>query len=396
MNKSNRTQLTLIFLTIFIDLLGFGIIIPIAPFYAEHYGATSFHVGLLATVFSLMQFIFAPIWGRLSDRIGRRPIILFSLLGTAVAHFFFAMANSLEMLFVSRMLAGVAAASVPTAMAYISDITSHEERAKGMGMVGAAFGLGFIFGPAIGGVLSEFGYSIPIFFASGLSLLAAAVAYFKLPESLTVEMRKDLPERKFSFNNLFEAIRHPNIGILFLIFFSVTLAFANLEAMFALFTERKFGLDASANGYLFAFIGIISATVQGGLIGPLVKKFGEKKLITFSTFLLSVTFLLFNLPQNIYTFLPIVACTALGIGIHNPSVVTLISKNTAASQQGGILGLNQSFSSLARVLGPMWAGFFFDEIGISFPFISAGILIFIIFLVSFRLYGKNLVSSLQK
>ena len=230
MDKSNRTQLTLIFLTIFIDLLGFGIIIPIAPFYAEHYGATAFHVGLLGTVFSLMQFIFAPIWGRFSDRIGRRPIILLSLLGTGIAHFFFAVSNSLEWLFISRILAGIAAASVPTAMAYISDITSHENRAKGMGMVGAAFGLGFIFGPAIGGVLSVYGYSVPIFFASGLSFCAAALAFFKLPESLPKELRSDKPERRFNFQNLFNAVRHPDIGILFLIFFSVTLAFANLEA----------------------------------------------------------------------------------------------------------------------------------------------------------------------
>jgi len=394
--KKNKSFLILIFTTIFLDLLGFGIIIPILPFYAEHYGASAFDIGLLGTVFSLMQFIFAPIWGRISDRVGRRPIIVISLVGKAVAFLMFGLADSLFWLFAARIFAGITSATVPTAMAYISDVTSEKDRAKGMGMVGAAFGLGFIFGPAIGGGLSIYGYNVPIYFAAGISLIAAVIAYWKLPESLTLDKRRYIKAVQFNFDNLINAVSRPNLGLLFLIFFSVTLSFANLETVFALFTERKFGYNAADNGYIFAYIGIISVTVQGGLIGPLVNKFGEKKLITFSTFLLSITFFLITVPENIYAFLAIVGLIAIGIGIHNPSVVTLISKNTPAEEQGGIFGINQSFSSLARVLGPMWAGFIFDAAGIGYPFVSGGIMIFFVFLLTFRLYSKNLTQSINQ
>jgi len=389
----NKLPLLIIFLTIFIDLLGFGIIIPILPFYAEHFGASAFQVGLLSMSYSLMQFIFAPIWGRISDRIGRRQVLLVCLAGTAVGHVMFGYANSLIVLFISRSLTGIAAASIPVAMAYISDVTTSENRAKGMGMVGAAFGLGFIFGPAIGGVLSKYGYSVPIFFAAGLSFIASLLAYFKLPETLKVTNKSADDSRRFNLTNLKNAIANPTIGILFIIFFLITLSFANLETMFALFTERKYGFDATTNGYLFALVGIISALVQGVLIGPLVKKFGEKKLISTSIILLSIGFILFPLANSMYTFVPVVALIAFAIGVHNPSVITLISKNTPPQKQGGILGLNQSLGSLARVLGPIWGGFFFDRVSIGFPFFSAGILIFLIFFLSFRLHINSSIKS---
>lgn len=393
--NNKKTPLLIIFLTIFIDLLGFGIIIPILPFYAEQYGASAFQVGLLSMSYSLMQFIFAPVWGRISDRIGRRPVLLVCLAGTAIGHVLFGFADSLLILFISRSLTGIAAASIPVAMAYISDVTTPENRAKGMGMVGAAFGLGFIFGPAIGGVLSQYGYPVPIFFAAGLSFVAASLAYFQLPESLKVTGEAVENGRKFNLTNLKNAITNPTIGILFIIFFLITLSFANLETMFALFTERKYGFDATTNGYLFALVGIISATVQGVLIGPLVKKFGEKKLISSSILLLSAGFILFPLANSMYLFLPAVAMISFAIGVHNPSVITLISKNTPPEKQGGILGLNQSLGSLARVLGPIWGGYFFDAVGIGFPFISAGILIFLIFFLTLKLYTIELKQSHQ-
>ncbi len=390
---NKKLPLLIIFLTIFIDLLGFGIIIPILPFYAEHYGASAFHIGLLSMSYSLMQFIFAPIWRRISDRIGRRPVLLLCLIGTACGHVIFGFADSLVLLFASRSLTGIAAASIPVAMAYISDVTTTENRAKGMGMVGAAFGLGFIFGPAIGGILSKYGYPIPIFFAAGLSFIAAVLAFIKLPESIKSTNVEVDNERRFNLNNLKNAITNPIIGILFLIFFLITMSFANLETMFALFTERKFGFDATINGYLFALFGIISAVVQGTLIGPLVKKFGEKRLISISILLLSIGFVLFPLANSMSTFVPIVAIIAFSIGVHNPSVITLISKNTPPEKQGGILGLNQSLGSLARVVGPIWGGFFFDRISIGFPFFSAGILIFLIFFISFKIHSNKEIQS---
>lgn len=392
MNKKNL-PLLIIFLTIFIDLLGFGLVIPILPFYAEHFGASAFQVGLLSMSYSLMQFIFAPIWGRISDRVGRRPVLLLCLIGTAVGHLVFSFSDSLIMLFVSRSLTGIAAASIPVAMAYISDVTTEENRAKGMGLVGAAFGLGFIFGPAIGGILSQYGFPVPIYFASLLSAVASVLAYFKLPESFNPSEIKNVDEQKFNLKNLKKALVNPAIGLLFIIFFLITLSFANLETVFALFTERKFGYDATINGYIFTLVGVISALTQGVLIGPLVKKFGEKKLITSSVFLLGTGFLLFPLANNIYTFLPVVALIAFSIGVHNPSVITLISKNTPKEKQGGILGLNQSLGSLARVMGPVWGGFFFDTISIGFPFFSAGILIFLIFFITFRLHGNAAIKS---
>jgi len=388
-----KLPLLIIFLTIFIDLLGFGLVIPILPFYAEHYGASAFQVGLLSMSYSLMQFIFAPIWGRISDRTGRRPVLLLCLFGTAIGHLFFAFADSLVMLFIARSLTGIAAASIPVAMAYISDVTTTENRAKGMGLVGAAFGLGFIFGPAIGGILSQYGFPVPIYFASLLSAIASLLAYFALPESFTPGNLKNIEENKFNLKNLKSAIKNPAIGILFIIFFMITLSFANLESMFALFTEKKYGFDATDNGYIFALVGIISAITQGMLIGPLVKKFGEKKLITTSILLLGLGFILYPLANSLITFLPIVALISFSIGVHNPSVITLISKNTPPEKQGGILGLNQSLGSLARVLGPVWGGFFFDQVSIGFPFFSAGILILLIFFLSFRLHKNAAIKS---
>jgi len=388
-----KLPLLIIFLTIFIDLLGFGLVIPILPFYAEHYGASAFHIGLLSMSYSLMQFIFAPIWGRISDRTGRRPVLLLCLIGTAIGHLFFAFADSLVMLFIARSLTGIAAASIPVAMAYISDVTTTESRAKGMGLVGAAFGLGFIFGLAIGGILSQYGFPVPIYFASLLSATASLLAYFLLPESFTPGELKNLEDNKFNFKNLKSALNNPAIGILFIIFFMITLSFANLESMFALFTEKKYGFDATANGYIFAVIGIISAITQGMLIGPLVNKFGEKRLITTSILLLGSGFILFPLANTIYSFLPVVALISFSIGVHNPSVITLISKNTPPEKQGGILGINQSLGSLARVLGPVWGGFFFDQVSIGFPFISAGILILLIFFISFRLHNNTAIKS---
>lgn len=388
-----KLPLLIIFLTIFIDLLGFGLVIPILPFYAEHYGASAFQVGLLSMSYSLMQFIFAPIWGRISDRAGRRPILLLCLFGTAIGHLIFAIADSLIMLFIARSITGIAAASIPVAMAFISDVTTEEDRAKGMGLVGAAFGLGFIFGPAIGGILSQYGFSVPIYFASLLSVIASLLAFFLLPESIKLGEIKNGESKKFNLKNLQNALQNPTIGILFIIFFLITLSFANLESMFALFTEKKYDYDATDNGYIFALVGIISALTQGLLIGPLVKKFGEKKLITSSIFLLGTGFILYPLVNSIFTFLPVVALIAFSIGVHNPSVITLISKNTPPQKQGGILGLNQSLGSLARVLGPMWGGFFFDQVSIGFPFFSAGILIFFIFFLSFQLYSNKKIKS---
>ncbi|RMH60534.1 MAG: MFS transporter [Calditrichaeota bacterium] len=390
MKKTGLTPLSVIFLVIFIDLLGFGLIIPIIPFYLEQFLEKGDNVGqvmaMMITVYSLMQFIFAPIWGRVSDRIGRRPIILMSLLGTMLTHIWFALSTELWMLFASRILTGIFAATVPTASAYISDVTDHSNRAKGMGMVGAAFGLGFILGPAAGGILTEFGgFRVPLFSAAILSFSAFIVAWFTLKESLKPGEHKHSDFSRYRLVTLFKALKNPRLGLLFTIFFLVSLSFANMETIFALFAERKFGFDARQAGYVFGFIGVCSALIQGVFIGKLSARFGEKRLIMAATLLLATAFFIMPVFDNVWLFVGAAGLMAVSLGMHNPSVMSLVSKNADDAGTGGVLGLNQSFSAMGRVLGPLWAGFFFDHVGIGFPLTSAGFLLLLAFALSFKL-----------
>ena len=274
---ANKNALVTIFLIIFIDLLGFGLIIPIVPFYLETLIAQPDQIGrtiaVMITIFSLMQFIFNPIWGRLSDRYGRRPILLISMTGTMLSHVFFALAPNLTLLFAARILTGIFSATVPTAMAYISDVTDQENRAKGMGLVGAAFGLGFILGPAAGGILSGFGgFKLPLFGAAIISAIALAFAFFSLKETVDVDNPVERDYRRFNIGNLLQALRHPNLGLLFTLFFIVSLAFANMETVFALYIDKIFHYTSKEAGYFFAYIGFISAVTQGLLIGKLSKR----------------------------------------------------------------------------------------------------------------------------
>ena len=377
-----KSPLVIIFFTVFVDLIGFGIVLPLLPFYAQTFGATALMVGLLSTSFSLMQFLFAPLWGRLSDRVGRRPIILLGLLGSSVSYLVFGLANSLIVLFLSRILAGIAGANISTAQAYIADSTPPEGRAKGMGMIGAAYGLGFIFGPAIGGVLSQYGYGVPAFFASGLAFCNCLAAHFLLPESLTSQGQTFTRRRGLNFAGIYRGLRHPELGIFLACFFISTFAFANLEATFALMTQSKFGLDARHNGYLFAYIGVLITIMQGVLIGRLVKKFGELKLVVIGLFsmIFGLGLLPFS-PSLRYLLLTLVILT-FGSGVANPSITSLISQVTGAEYQGGILGVTQSLASLARILGPAWGGFTFDRLGFQYPYITGGIFMTLAFAIS--------------
>jgi len=369
-----RSPLVIIFFTVFIDLVGFGIILPLLPFYAQTFGATALSIGLLSTSFSLMQFLFAPLWGRISDRVGRRPIIFLGLLGSSASYFVFGLASSLWVLFLARILAGIAGANISTAQAYIADSTPPERRAKGMGLIGAAYGLGFIIGPAIGGILSQYGYSAPAYFASMLALCNCLAAYFLLPESLNFQNRTSGGRRGLNFAGIRRGLRHPELGAFFVCFFISTFAFANLEATFALMTQKKFGLDARHNGYLFAYIGVLITIMQGALIGRLVKKFGERKLIV--TGLFSMIFGLGLLPfsPSLRYLLLVLLILTFGSGVTNPSITSLISQITGPEDQGGVLGVGQSLASLARILGPAWGGLTFDRLGFQYPYITGGVL----------------------
>jgi len=362
------SPLVIIFITVFIDLLGFGIIIPLLPFYAESFGASGLTVGLLGTVFSLMQFLVAPLCGRWSDRIGRRPIILGGLLASCVAYVALALADTLALIFLARIVGGIAGGNIPTAQAYIADITTPENRAKGMGLVGAAFGLGFIFGPAIGGILTRFGHATPMWCAAALCLANFVAALFLLPESHHGERTKISLGR---LDLLHRARRHPGLVPLLLVFFIVSMAFSGFEATFALFASHRYGLTAETIGFVFAFIGVILATVNGLLVGRVVPQLGERRVVPLAIALIAIGLFLVALAQGIPSLLFALGILAFGMGFNNPALTSAISRMSDASEQGGILGLAQSLAALGRIVGPSWGGLLFDRAGMTIPIFSA-------------------------
>ncbi len=363
-----------LFLTVFIHLLGFGLLLPLLPYYAETYGANATAVGLLNTSFSLMQFVFAPIWGRLSDRVGRRPIIFGSLVVTALSYLMFALATSLPILFLSRILAGIAGGVIPTAQAYIADTTTAEERTKGMGLIGAAFGMGFIFGPAIGGALSRHGYSVPAYTACGLALIAAASAIFVLPESLPKESRAEAIAARRAAPTLWHALQRPAVGLVLVLFFLGTLGFAMLEGTFALFGEHEYRLGPRDIGFLFAYVGVVAAIMQAGVVGALAKRFGERALVIAGFATMTVSMCLTGLTPAFALLVVSMGILAVGNGMTAPSLAGLVSLASTADEQGGILGVYQSLGSLARAAGPFVGGMAFDSLGHATPYWIAGFL----------------------
>jgi len=372
-SKAHRSPLVIIFFTVFIDLLGFGIIIPLLPFYAETFGATGLTVGLLSASFSLMQFLFAPVWGRLSDRIGRRPVILIGLFGSFVSYLIFGFARSLTLLFVARLCAGIAGANISTAQAFIADTTSPEDRAKGMGLVGAAFGMGFIFGPAVGGFLSRWGYATPAFFASALSLANFCAAVFLLPESRTAEARRighaTAPVGRIEA--LRRALARPHLPTLLLVYFVVIAAFSGFEATFALFSERRFKFTASTIGYMFAFVGIVLSIIQGAVVGRTARRLGEQRIVPVAILFLALGLGLIPMSRTVPVLTAACGLLAVGMGFNSPSITSLISRLSSRDEQGGVLGVSQSIAALARVLGPAWGGFTYDRFGMAVPYLLA-------------------------
>lgn len=362
------SPLIIIFVTVFIDLLGFGIIIPLLPFYAESFGASALTIGLLGTSFSLMQFLFSPLWGRWSDRVGRKPIILVGLMGSCLSYLVLALAGSIWMVFAARIVGGIAGANIPTAQAYIADITTQENRARGMGMVGAAFGLGFIFGPALGGVLSHFSPQTPMWFASALCLANFIAAWVLLPES-----RRASDETK-GLGRL-EAFRHaltkPTLVLLLVLYFLVTLAFSGFEATFALFSEAAFGFKAATIGFVFTFIGVILSIVQGVLVGKVVKRIGERRLIPVAMLAIATGLGLLPFVGSVATMLAALGVLAMGMGFNSPALTSMVSRVSDPNDQGGVLGLASSLASLGRVIGPAWGGFLYDAYGDRTPYVSA-------------------------
>jgi DHA1 family tetracycline resistance protein-like MFS transporter len=356
-----RSPLLVIFITVFIDLVGFGIVIPVLPFYAEgtKFGATPSQVGLLFASYSVLQFVFAPVLGRLSDKYGRRPILFASLLGTALGFLILGFATTLWMLFVGRIIDGISGGNISTAQAYIADVTTEENRAKGMGLIGAAFGLGFVFGPAIGGILSRWGINLPFLFAGFLALTNAVLLYFVLPETVT----PDHPARMSAaagrgWQQLMEALKQRRLAFVLTIYFLSIVAFSIMTALFSLFLLFRLGYDPWHSGWIFAFVGIISATIQGGLIGKLVKRFGEPALVILGALLFTASLFLTPFVRTgigVVGILAIGALSAIGNALMAPSLTSLGSKSATARNQGSVLGVMQSVASLARAVGPTLA-----------------------------------------
>ncbi len=389
-----RFSLAIIFLTVFIDLVGFGIVLPLLPYYAESYGASSLTIGMLSTSYSLMQFLFTPIWGRLSDRFGRRPLILVSLAGSCVGFLIFGLARTIPVLFIGRMVAGIAGAIIPTTNAYIADVTPPEGRAKGMGLVGAAFGLGFILGPAIGGMLAPYGYDKPVLLASGLAGLNFLFAYFKLPESLTDAARHRAHSRRFDLKSLGSALSHPQIMPLLMIYLVAVFAFSNMESMFSLLNEHHYALTARQTGYLFALIGVLMSLMQGVMVGRLVRRLGERRLILLGTFTMVFALGLMPFAPGVPAYCLILALISFGAGVNNPSLTALLSKSSNMDEQGGIMGIAQSMASLGRILGPLWGGYAFQAFGVAWPFLTAAMFMGLAFLLS--VIGLRNVESFER
>jgi multidrug resistance protein len=354
-----RSPLIVIFTTVFIDLVGFGIVIPVLPFYAEGtaFNATPRTVGLLFASYSIMQLIFSPILGGLSDKHGRRPVLLLSIIGTGIGFLVLGLATTVWMLFIGRILDGITGGNISTAQAYIADVTTEENRAKGMGMIGAAFGLGFIFGPAIGGILSHWGIHVPFFFAAALCFANAVLLFFTLPETVTADHpAKHSAAGGRSLGHIIASLKQPKLAYVLIIYFLFIVAFSIMTTSFSLYTMFRFGYDAQHTGYLFAYVGVIAVIIQGGLIGRLVKRFGEIPLVIFGALCFAIS--LFAVPfvgpaaGGLGGLLIGGGVFSMGNSLATPALTSLASKSVGAAQQGVVLGVTQSTASLARAVGP--------------------------------------------
>ncbi len=390
-----NSRLLTIFIIVFVDLLGFSLILPLLPYYAEQYGASPFIVGLLVASYAAASLVGSPILGRLSDRYGRRPVLLLSVFGTLVGFLFLGLAAPigeglanliapsaanifvLGVLFFARILDGVTAGNITVAQAYISDVTDEKNRAKGLGLIGAAFGLGFIIGPAIGGLLSKTSYGLPAFVAAGVATLNLIQIFFLLPESLTAERRREMGERQrppFTLKALVAALNRPIVGPLLHVRFFFGLAFATFQSIFALYAQYKLGLTSDKTGYILAYVGVLSVITQGGLIGPLTKRYRENQLLITGLWLMAFSLLAWAFVPNVIVLLIVMLPLALSGGVLNTVIQSALTKAVTRDEIGGTLGLAGALEAVTRVIAPTVGGFLLGNLGAWAPGIFSAIL----------------------
>lgn len=379
------SPVSVIVMTIFIDISGFGIVLPLLPFYANSFGGSSFDLGVLVASFSIMQFFFSPILGGLSDRVGRRPVLLLSIFFSGVSFVLFAVANSIILLLLSRLIAGMATESA-VARAYIADITPKERRSAGIGKVGAAFGAGFIIGPVIGGLLSEFGFFGAGIAAAFLTLINFVSVFLFLPESLDYKSRTS----SIGFENYLGVFRtglkKPKIGLVLVINFIITLAFSAIPVILPLLGISFFSFREVEMSYFFVYIGFVQVVLQGVLIGRFVKRFGEEIMIVLGSLLMAVGTFSVSLYASIPLFVFGVSLIAGGIGVLNTVIPSFVSNRTSSKEQGGGMGLVESVGSIARIPGPIIGGFMFEFAGLFFAFFLSTILLVVAFGLSCRIF----------
>ena len=422
-----------IFVIVLIDLLGMTVIIPLMPLYATSFSATPLMIGFLGAAYPMMQFIGAPLLGRLSDRVGRKPVLVVSQIGTLIGFLTLGFANTLWMLFLSRIIDGISGANISTAQAAITDSTTEKTRTQGLGLLGAAFGLGFVVGPIIAFVslaASGNNYHVPAFVAAAFSLLSILLTWFWLPETLPAERRgKSEKKSAFSLGALFQALAHPQVGLLLVLMFTQQIAFGGFEQLLALFTLNRLGMNASGNAIIFVFVGVIVVAVQGGLIGRWSRKYGDRKLVTIGLATLAIGLALTALTprqplpgyskaeltaelsasgdfrthenpttKNIPVELPddtnngwlglvwILAAmvpASIGGGVLQPSINSLITKRVAPDKVGGMLGISAALLSGANAIAPLLGGAIFQALGASAPFLLGGAVLGLLMVAAF-------------
>jgi DHA1 family tetracycline resistance protein-like MFS transporter len=396
-----RASLLVLFLTVFIDLIGFGMVIPFLSYYAREYGASGTTVGAVVGVYSIMQFFFAPIWGRVSDRIGRRPVILISLTASCAGYFLFGVAHSLAVLFVSRIIAGAGGANIGTAQAYIADTTTVENRAKGMGLIGAAFGMGFILGPPLSGILATVGIHhglagnfLPGMTAAAMSLVALLIALFVLGESKTPDatVRTGMPPQ-FD-KRVWREMAHQRmlLAIMATLFVSL-LAVAGMETSVTLHARDRFHFTQLQLAYFFLFMGVIVATIQGGLIGKLARALGERTLVTIGAVSFTIGLALVPLVWRVPLLYGVAFFIAIGQGLTYPSLTSLVTKASPPHEHGSMLGLATGVGSLARFLGPIVSGVFYDLAQSRGAFWAGAALTFLAVILSLRMRRLPLLTE---